>query len=357
MTIYKREITRMHQRLNDDHGFTLIELMVAVIVGLVVVAAGFTILTSTNKAVQANEQTADTQQNVRIAMELLARDIKQAGFGMTGPVGNCLFSIMPDDNIKTGPDNGPDSVQLLVPTTRSSGSNRWTLFSNTSIGFSQLTLQAGAVTDMQASGMGVGSLISLNGAATAVVSGLDAGASTITVSPPIPPPVWFRMNTQVYLLQCIRYRVSWNAAECLGSTPCLMRGVAGGVGPAAEAPIVEGIEDLQLSYACDGCVTAINSGIPDRVIDNQGGSLGFDQADFVSNSLWNVPPLTPDKIQLVQIALVSRQRAVDRGFGEGSQGIGGAPAMQVTPDHLLPPAPQYRRRMLVKTVETRNVGL
>lgn len=343
--------------LQDEHGFTLIEIMVAVIVGLVVVAAGFAILTSSNKAVQANEQTADTQQNVRIAMELISRDIKQAGFGMTGPVGNCTYAIMPDDNIKTGPDNGPDSVQLLVPTTRSSGSNRWTLLNDTPNGFSQVILQPGAVADMQASGLSVGSLISLNGAATAAVSVIDTAASTITVAPAIPPPVWFRSNTQVYLLQCIRYRVSANPGECLGSTPCLMRGVAGGVGPAAEAPIVEGIEDLQLSYACDGCVTAINGGIPDRIIDNQGGGAGFDEADFVSNSLWNLAPLTPDKIQLVQVALVSRQQKIDEGFGEGRQGFGGAPAMQVTPDHLLPAAPQLRRRMLVKTVETRNVGL
>src|SRR6476646_90489 len=105
-----------------DRGFTLIEVMIAVVLATLVAAAAFTILTTTNKAVKANEQVAGTQQNVRIAMELLSRDIKMAGFGNPGvAIGNCTYPIMPADKTPTGVDNGPDSVQLLVPTTKSTG--------------------------------------------------------------------------------------------------------------------------------------------------------------------------------------------------------------------------------------------
>ena len=145
------------------------------------------------------------------------------------------------------------------------------------------------------------SYISIGGSATAQVTGLNAAASTINVS--IPPPSGFSKKTSVYLLQCIRYRIVPAPDPgnlCGGNAPCLTRGVAGVVvGPNAEGPIAEGIEDLQLAYACDGCVTAINSGIPDRVIDDQPpNSNSFDQADFLSNVPWTAAPLTPDKIQV-----------------------------------------------------------
>jgi type IV pilus assembly protein PilW len=129
-------------------------------------------------------------------------------------------------------------------------------------------------------------------------------------------------------------------------------------GANAEAPIAEGIEDLQLAYACDGCVTGINSGIPDHIIDDQPpASNSFDQADFLSNVSWTAPPLTPDKIQLVQVALVARQSQNDQGFGESNSAMVGASSLTVTGDHSLPADSNHRRRVLIKTVETRNVGM
>ncbi len=342
----------------DERGFTLIEIMVSVVIAVIVTAAAFTILTTTSKSVRANEQTVDTQQNVRIAMELLSRDIKMAGFGSPGvPIGNCTYSIMPSDKTVGGVDDGPDSVQLLVPTGKSTGADRWTLQSATTpSGVALITLQAGAVTDMVSSGLANGSYISMNGAYTAVVNSFSAGSNTISIT--IPPPVWFPADAPVYLLQCIRYQVVTNTTICGSSEPCLTRGVAGVVtGPNAEAPIVEGIEELQLAYACDGCVGAVNGGVPNRVIDNQGGASGFDQADFISNNAWSTTPMTPDKIQLVQVSLVARQPKADLGIGETAAATQGSGAVVVSPDRSLAANSNHRRRLLTKTIETRNVGL
>jgi type IV pilus assembly protein PilW len=357
---YHRPVT--HSPTIEQAGFTLIELMVGMAVGVIVVAAAFTILTTTAKSLRANEQTVDTQQNIRMAMEWLSRDLKLAGFGNPGvPVGNCTNAIVPGDQNATGVDSGPDSVQVLVPTTKASGSNRWTLSAaTTTAGVTQITLQPGAVADMVSSGLVANqSYISLGGSATALVTGLSATGSTINVS--IPAPLWFQQENQVYLLQCIRYQVVPPPDPtnlCGGNAPCLTRGVAGVVtGPTAEAPIAEGIEDLQLAYACDGCVTAINGGVPDRIIDDQNGSNSFDQADFLSNVPWTAAPLTPDKIKLVQVALVARQSRADQGFGESNLASVGSPAMTVTSDHPLLADSNHRRRVLVRTVETRNVGL
>jgi type IV pilus assembly protein PilW len=349
------------RRSTEQAGFTLIELMVGMAVSVVVVAAAFTILTTTSKSLRANEQIVDTQQNLRMAMEMLSRDFKLAGFGNPGvPIGNCTNGIVPADQNTAGVDTGPDSVQLLVPTTKASGANRWTLRLPTTAGTTVITLQPGAVTDMVTSGLTSNvSYVSIGGAATAQVTGFNAAASTINVS--IDPPLWFQTEDRVYLLQCIRYRVVPAPDPgnlCGGVAPCLTRGVAGVVaGPNAEAPIAEGIEDLQLAYACDGC-TAFNSGIPDHAIDDQNGSNSFDQADFLSDvPSWTTALLSPDKIQLVQVALVARQSQNDLGFGESNSAMVGASSLTVTGDHSLPADSNHRRRILVKTLETRNVGL
>ena len=89
-----------------EKGVTLIELMAAVVVTTVVAAAAMTILVTSNKATQVNEQVADTQQNVRLAMDLISQDIKLAGFNMTSAVGACTVGplnspapIVPGDNV------------------------------------------------------------------------------------------------------------------------------------------------------------------------------------------------------------------------------------------------------------------
>ncbi len=348
----------------EEAGVTLAEVMVGLAIGLIVVGVAFTILTTTSKASRANEQIVNTQQNLRMAMELLGRDIKLAGFGSPGvAIGNCANAIVPSDQNPTGTDSGPDSVQILVPTTRSTGANRWTLRTATGTsGLTQIALQTGgggAVADMANSGLTVGSYISIGGSATAQVTAFDASANTINVS--IPPPLWFQTEDPIYLLQCIRYQVVVPPDPsnlCGGSAPCLTRGVAGVVtGPNAEAPIAEGVEDLQVAYACDGCVTTINNGIPDHIIDDVSGNGSFDQADFLSNVPWTTAPLTPDKIKLVQIAMVAKQSNNDQGLGETNGAVVGSPAMTVSSDHTLPADSNHRRRMLVKTVDTRNVGL
>ena len=73
--------------LRQERGVTLVEVMAAMVISLIIMSAAFTALISSQKAARVNELIAHTQQNSRIAIELIARDIKMAGFGMTGAVG------------------------------------------------------------------------------------------------------------------------------------------------------------------------------------------------------------------------------------------------------------------------------
>ncbi len=347
-------------RVRQERGFSLIELMTAVAITGIIVAAGFTVLTSSNKATNATDQLAGTQQSARLAMELLAHDIKMAGFASTGAaVGACAMPIVPGDNNVAGNDTGPDQVSLLVPATSNTVTS-WNLTAQApaTVGSSitQISLTTANINDMVSAGLVPGSYISLGGTPSVPVSVINAAGGTITLASSIGVPAFFPAGTPVYLLQCVTYAISNNPATCGSAAPCLTRN-----GQA----IAEGIEDLQLAYACDGCVTAINGGIADGTVDNQAGAAGFDAADFVTNNVWATSPMTADKIRLVQVSLVARQLGPEMGLSEAQVKPVNTPGPIVVSDHNpsadagynLSDYQQWRRRVLVRTVQTRNLGL
>jgi len=357
-------------------GFTLIEVMIAMVIAMLVIAAAFTVLVTSNKGTVVNEIVAETQQNVRLAMDLISRDIKMAGFNMSGTIGNCTVGIPPQpvpivplDNTPVGAvgainDVGSDSVRLVVPSlTASSTGGIPTLTAPALSNASTITLAAADVTAMVAAGLAAGSVVSIGGSHTTVVTAIAGGVLTLASPvPPMPPPATtavFPAGTRVYLLQCVTYAISTNQAICGGSDTCLTRnGVA----------VVDGIEDLQLAYGCDGCnILAPNPPNPNGVIDDQDASGGtFTQADLVTNSGWNLAPMTPDKIKLVQVTIVARQPKGDQGLSEiSNQNTKGTYTAGpiIASDHN-PSADvgynaitysQQRRRVLTKTIQVRNM--
>jgi prepilin-type N-terminal cleavage/methylation domain-containing protein len=67
---------------NRNHGFTLVELVVAVALGLMVMAALTSLFKSGMDATFVVTQRAELQQNMRAAIELLSKDISMAGSGL-----------------------------------------------------------------------------------------------------------------------------------------------------------------------------------------------------------------------------------------------------------------------------------
>ena len=136
--------------------------------------------------------------------------------------------------------------------------------------------------------------------------------------------------------------------------------------------MVDGIEDLQLAYGCDGCNTLPpNPPGPDGIIDDQDapgpgpiGSGVFTAADFVTNSAWSLPPMVPDKIKLVQVTIVARENQPPRALAEGNnkQAINTAGPVIVSDHNPSVDAgynattyQQQRRRVLTRTIQVRNL--
>lgn len=159
-------------------GFTLVELMVAMSMSAVIVAAGFAAMIAAQKGAQMNSQITNTQSNGNTGLDMLAADLKLAGFGMdraTTPIGNCHINgtpaaIVPSDHTPGGPDRGPDSISMVIPlsSSNSTAGPIWQVDNAAGVqpGFSTIQLPTGAVAAMQQRGLNLGSVVSIGGAAT-----------------------------------------------------------------------------------------------------------------------------------------------------------------------------------------------
>jgi prepilin-type N-terminal cleavage/methylation domain-containing protein len=65
--------------MSKERGFSLVELMVAMTVTLIVTGAIYGLLTSGSTAFRREPELADRQQNIRVAMDLISRDVYNAG--------------------------------------------------------------------------------------------------------------------------------------------------------------------------------------------------------------------------------------------------------------------------------------
>ncbi|MBA7566410.1 hypothetical protein ES708_08101 [subsurface metagenome] len=104
-----------HSSPESDRGVTLIELLIAMAVGLVLLGAMYSVFTVQNKTFGTQEQIAEMQQNARAAMDLMTREIRMAGYDPLGSAGAGVVSAASDsinftlditDDNGTGSSNG-----------------------------------------------------------------------------------------------------------------------------------------------------------------------------------------------------------------------------------------------------------
>ena len=79
-----RRLPRPRRLLEDammrkERGFSMVELMVAMTITLIVSGAIYGLLTSGSTAFRREPELADRQQNIRVAMDLISRDVYNAG--------------------------------------------------------------------------------------------------------------------------------------------------------------------------------------------------------------------------------------------------------------------------------------
>ena len=95
------------QRAGKTRGFTLLELLVSLSIGVLVLGSAVQVYTSSLKATMVTSQKAEMQQDFRAAANLLQRDISMAGSGALGQQGLAANSV--------GLANGSGSTVPVYP--------------------------------------------------------------------------------------------------------------------------------------------------------------------------------------------------------------------------------------------------
>ncbi|CTP83802.1 PilW family protein [Xanthomonas graminis] len=248
-------------------GFNLVELMISMLLGLLVVGAAVGIFLSNRKTYAATEGLSRVQESARIAFEMMARDIREAG-------GNPCDSGLPVANLLSDPtsewwknwaqplqgfDNssppgitsksGTDAIQIL------SASNGGATVTAHNAGSQTLTLNAAAadlhanavmllcdrqqVAVLQADGVSGTSVTYKSGALNACnrlgrLPGVcAAGSNNYT----------YEMNSLLTELRAVRWYVADNPR---GTS--LYQSVLGPGGKVSANEITEGVSNLQFEY-------------------------------------------------------------------------------------------------------------
>ncbi|MHB8921009.1 MAG: PilW family protein [Halothiobacillus sp.] len=146
-------------------GFTLVELMISLVLGLVVVGGVISVFLANQQSYRTNQALGDVQDNSRTAFEFLARDIRDAGLtgcGNLGRVANVL------NNSPTG-----------------GGTDWWANFGNAVMGYD------GAAADPAVT---TGTAIGQRVAGTDSIQLMGASGSGYTVDAPNSTTAQFKLN-------------------------------------------------------------------------------------------------------------------------------------------------------------------
>ena len=75
----KAQVKTMRMNKKQSNGFSLVELMVAMVVGLVIISGAFSLHSTTRKTQQVNEAQMDMVADARFAIEMITYDLRHAG--------------------------------------------------------------------------------------------------------------------------------------------------------------------------------------------------------------------------------------------------------------------------------------
>lgn len=64
----------------NQYGFTMIEMLIAVALSLIVLSGVYQVFASQQNAFNIQDQVAEMQQNARVALDMMARDLRMAGY-------------------------------------------------------------------------------------------------------------------------------------------------------------------------------------------------------------------------------------------------------------------------------------
>jgi prepilin-type N-terminal cleavage/methylation domain-containing protein len=295
-------------RISKIKGLTLIELLVAMLISAILIAAIYRTFILQQKTYSVQEQVVDMQQNVRVAIHRMMREIRMAGFGNVSsilpPQGQPFEAIVwlgkqtvtfnhivnPSDNENNVKQND-DEVTIIGAFEQVS-----TLAVDQSGGKNTIQLVEKAL-DF---GLNYKKYLCVGGLETRIITKIDPETNMITLNENLVNN--YTAGTPVYKVKAITYQLRWDTQN--PKMPVLTRedNTDGG----GSQVIAENIENLQFTYTLDD------------------GSESDSPSD-------------PSRIRMVKVTVTARTSISDSEFKGGTGG--------------------YRRRTIASNILVRNMGL
>jgi prepilin-type N-terminal cleavage/methylation domain-containing protein len=382
------------KRRRSDHGLTLVEVLVTITIASFITAATFAFFAGQQRIYDTQSKVLVVQQNLWSSMDTVSRYVRAAGSGMLG-------CVRPDSDAG-GPDLGdPPCGGANPPQT---GVRAWRNGTG-SLRIAPLWIKNGVGGAPDTLTIAYGLRTSGNFTDATLAADIPTGRTTVPIRVLPNEPLGFRAGDFMMLVErsqvngdrgCALFQVTgtvpasntiladpagsvWNpTGDVAAMVPFTYIGGAtptGGVrnfgelvwiqftvdtsgGPAlpprltmnrldgTRGPEVlsEGIEDMQIAYACD-----INGGAPDGALDEGTDSAARRTDEWTYNEPGDVEPLNCNRPDAVRITLIARSVAPDTTLATA---LGNAkPAAE---DGAAGAVDQYRHRVTTVVIYPRN---
>lgn len=310
-----------------ERGFSLPELLIALLLASLVGMAAYTVFVSSSRSTVGQEDVTEAQQNVRIAMERLAKDIRVAGFGLPDPPlpsfdfgGGNVFSA---PVTITNSSSSADTITLLGIGLQAGTLDEGGATDCNDAGKSKICLDSAASVDVfKTSGNFNTSrrYISLDGVRFFTLNSTqsdiidDSTTRKLALGDPATLDRTYPDGTPVFIIQAVRYTRNTALDGCTAGNPCLTREALSW----DNQVVAQNIEDLQVAFSRRG------------------------SASFASGSS------NADDINAVRVSLVGRSRR------QVTAGAGGSRRPELEDRPAAASADNYRRRVLTSVVKVRN---
>ncbi len=319
-------------------GFSLIEMMIALTIGLMLIAALTAVVMSGSRSNSSNDKTAELQNNGRYALDVIKRDLQHAGHhGLTGADVSAGAVTVNNDCASGFAANLSQYIYGLNNSNPYSATCIPDYVANTDIVVVRyLSLSAAPSTP------GVGPTIALPWTDQTVffrsaygVGGMFQGASAPGFSNS--PQEDHTVETHVYYISPFTVSATENPL-----IPALWRVVLTPDGAMTRELVASGIEQLQLQYG----------------VLSTTGNIQYLNANDVDTSTSGTTPATPppnqkpwDRVRSVRIWLSSRNSTPEAGGAYINPGF----AMgDLTPAAVVLGTESYRRQLFTSTIQLRN---
>lgn len=325
--------------LNKAHGYTLVELIVAMVVGLFLLGGVMFTYVSMKTTTSDTVEMGELQETGRMALDIISRDLEMAGFwgtygmsslstgsvdvtGVVNPGNDCTAGL----NNASFPVNSPSSFKYLYSVTAVAGANLGCI--DDAVADSDI-IQIKRVAGDDVTGQATNNNdyyieTDLSSARIFIGDGAIANPANMNGS------VW-RYTHHVYYIN----EQSYQSGDETVTVPVLMRKRLTPTGGMVTESVLEGVENIRLLYGLD------NNG--DRNVDT------YLSAAQMSASEWEQ---VSSKVLTVQLFALVRATESDRNMTKTNQtyilgGEGGTERRLSFDDN-------FRRLVYVSTVQVRN---